>query len=121
MNKNKVVGFIDLFIGVAQFLSPFLFFFFILPEIDRLYSSLPGITEPKPNLSGSYFMTGVMALIGIFNLFLGFKNLFLAKENKKYFKYGLISAIVTFSLSGILSATLYLPVILSLYNLSSQF
>lgn len=114
----KVVGFVNLLLGVLLMIFPLIIAFVILPSLTELYTKIG--TAPS---SGSIcFSLGAAFLVGAVDLFLGFNLLKGPEESReRYLKYGVISALVSLILPGVLNATTILQVIYPLYNLSSQF
>lgn len=123
MNKHKIVAILNLLLGISEILSPFIYLGTALPALNKMYSDFEsmGYTANLPSFTFTYFMFGVIVIMGIVNLFLGIKLFSQSKESReRYLKYGTISAIVAFVLFGILFGVATLPVILSIHNLIPQ-
>ena len=63
----------------------------------------------------------LILVMGLVNLFLSAKGLGKTKEKEKYFKYGIISVIASFLLTGILIGILNFSILLPIYSLTPQF
>lgn len=105
--------------GLLQVLVSISFLFFTLPKLMSVYSEF---SAKAPSYTTIYLVLGIVLLIAVINLFLGFK-LFSKSENNrdKYFKYGLILIVVAFPLMGRLVGMASLSALLPIYNLNSQF
>lgn len=120
MNKYKIIGGIDILLGILYTIYPVLLSLLVIPKLMPIYSEF----SVKPNLTSTYLMLLIIFFIGITDLFLGFK-LFTAKTEEikeKYLKYGIISMAVTL-LPLLVIMSIYisqLSVIIPLYNLSTN-
>lgn len=119
MNKYKIVGIIDLLLGVPQLLMAIIFPLSVFPKLSQVYADFN--VSSQPNFTSGYVMVVLLLIISVVNLFLGIKGFIKSKQNEKYFKYGIISAVISFFLTGILGEILTTSVILPIYNLTSQF
>lgn len=119
INKYKIVGIINLFFGVTNFAVSVFFPLSVFPKLSRVYSDVN--VSSQPNLTSGYIVVILFLIIAITNLFLGVKGFTGTKEKEKYFKYGIISAIATFFMTGILVAILNLTTVSQIYDLTSQF
>jgi hypothetical protein len=119
MTKYKIVGIIDLFFGIPQFLISIIFPLSVFPKLSQMYADFN--VNSQLNLTSGYVVALLIFIIAITNIFLGIKGLTISKEKEKYFKYGIISAVATFFLTGILVAILNFSIISPIYNLTSQF
>ena len=118
MTKYKIIGITNLFFGLAQLIVSSSFLVFTLPKLNDLYAQFQVV---RPNAWIPYAIGIVVIVAGLINIYLGIKNFQKHKEQEKYFKFGLISAIITFALSGILVSLLTLSVVLPMYNLTESF
>ena len=119
MTKYKIVGIVDLFFGIPQLLISIVFPLSVFPKLSQMYSDFN--VNSQLNLTSGYIVVMLILIIAITNLFLGVKGFTETKEKDKYFKYGIISAVATFFLTGILVAILNFSIISPIYNLTSQF
>jgi hypothetical protein len=119
MIKYKIVGIIDLFFGISQLLISIIFPLSIFPKLSQIYADFN--VNSQLNLTSGYIVVLLIFIIAITNILLGVKGFTMSKEKEKYFKYGIISAVATFFLTGILVAILSFGVMSPIYNLTSQF
>lgn len=118
MTKYKIVGILNLFLGILETIYPLFAFMFTIPRLTELYSEFGA---EGPSFGITYLTLSIIILMGIGNLFFGIK-LFSKTENKdKYFKYALILVIASFLLGGVFTSFASLSVIMPIYNLTSQF
>ncbi|HUW22264.1 MAG TPA: hypothetical protein VMW41_06400 [Candidatus Bathyarchaeia archaeon] len=119
MTKYRIVGIINFIFGGLQIIYLLLAIFFTIPRLTDLYNEF---SAEMPSFAPTYLVLGFNLLLGITNFFLGFK-LFSkqAKIQKKYFKFGLALAIVSFLLVGVFSGIATLSAVLPIYNLTSHF
>lgn len=119
MTKYKIVGIIDLFFGISQFLISIIFPLSVFPELSKMYADFN--VNSQLNFTSGYIVVMFILIIAVTNLFLGVKGFTKTNEKDKYFRYGIISVVVTFFLTGILVAILNFSIISPIYNLTSQF
>jgi len=117
MTKYKIVGIINLLLGIFQLLL--MFPLIVIPKLNSLYADFN--MNGQPNFTGSYLVTVVAFLLMAINLFLSRKGFSNVKDKDKYFKVGIIVAVVTFILSGFLTLILTVSILSPIYNLSTQF
>lgn len=113
---SRAIAIANLVLGVLYLSISLIIPIFILPSVTQTYSAL---NINKPSFTFTYIILGVVMLMGMINLFFGFK--ILNKKNDKYLKYGIIFAVVTFFLGSFLTAIASLSVTSSIYNMTSQF
>jgi hypothetical protein len=117
---NKLIGIINIFLGVLYIASPLVYQLvnqiFVLPRINQMYADFN--INAKPSYTLSYIILGIMVIMGVVSLFLGLSVL--KNKDNKYLKYGITMAIIFFVLYGILIGVANLPIIFSIYNLTSQ-
>jgi len=118
MNKYKIVGIINIFIGISIFLVAFSFVLIVIPKLSVLYTEF-GADTPV-NISDSYSSIFILFTIAIVNIFFGIKGISNTQNKETYFKYGLITAILTFLLSGIVVRFMIDSAIDPIYNLNSH-
>lgn len=119
MNKYKIIGIVNLLFGASQFLISIIFPLFLFPNLIQTYTDLN--VNSEFNLTGGYIVVLLILIIAITSLVIGVKGLTVSKEKEKYLKYGVISAVATFFLTGVLVAILNFSVTSQIYNLTSQF
>src|SRR3989344_4359158 len=117
MTKYKLVGILNFFFGFPILLLA-LSFFFVIPKLTPLYSEFGANTSG--NISTSYLSVVVLLAISAVNIFFGIKGFSNTQNKDAYFNYSLITAIVTFLLSGTIVGLMVISVIFPLYNLTSQ-
>lgn len=117
--RYTFVAIVNLLFGSFQILLAFWQLFFVIPRLGQLYSEF-GVDVSK-NLTYAYLFIIFILVLGVAQLFLGIKNLSSSPSKEKYFKYGIILAVLTSLLFvatiRFLSASRLLPI----YNLPSQF
>lgn len=118
MNKYKIVGIINILFGIPQLLISSLPLF-IVPKLSSLYTDFN--VKSQQNFISGYIVAILIFAMAMINLFLGVKGFTKSKKKEKYFKYGIISASVTFFLTGILVLVMVSTVILPIYSLTSQY
>jgi hypothetical protein len=118
MTKYKIVGILNLFLGVSEIIYPLFALAFAITRLTTLYS---GFSTEVPSFISIYLILGVVISMGAGNLFLGFNLVSKSGKKDKYFKYALILLIASFLLGGILSGIATLSIISPIYNLTSQF
>jgi len=118
MTKYKVVGVLDFLLGIPILLLSVSFSIFVIPKLSQLY--LEFNTNNSGNIIFSYIIVLFLLIIAVANIFLGIKGFSNTSKKEIYFKYGLIMAVVTFILSGLLVGLMTLSVILPIYNLTSS-
>lgn len=118
MTKYKIVGILNLFLGVLEVVYPLFALIFTLPKLTRLYSDFGA---EMPSFTPTYLILGIVVLIGVGNLFFGFNLISKSGKKDKYFKYALILVIASLLLGGVFYSITSLSVILPIYNLTSQF
>ncbi|OIO15500.1 hypothetical protein COV53_04035 [Candidatus Gottesmanbacteria bacterium CG11_big_fil_rev_8_21_14_0_20_37_11] len=119
MSKYKIVGIINLFLGIPILLLALSFFILIIPKLSQLYSEFHASSQVS--ITSSYAVTIILLLTASANIFLGIKGISISQKKDKYFKYGLLLVIVTFLFSGFFIGILNLSVLLPIYNLTKQF
>lgn len=119
MIKYKIVGIIDLLLGIPQLLISIVFPLSVFPKLGQVYSDIN--VNSQLNLTSGYVAVTLILIMAILNLFIGVKGFTESKEKEKYFKYGIISAVATLFLTGILTSIMISSIISPLYNLTSQF
>ncbi len=119
MTKYKIVGIIDLILGILQLLFSIVIPLSVFSTLRQLYYAIN--THYQMNLMNVYVIVTLILLMAALNLFLGAKGLTGSKEKERYFKYGIISAVTTLFLTGILGSILIFSIISPIYNLTSQF
>lgn len=114
MNKYKIVGTTNLLMGIFSLVIPLISLSFVLPKVTQVYNEF-GATS---NLTGSYLAIGFGILLGLINLLFAYK-LFSTKTVKKdkFFGIGIVTAIGTFFLSGVVSAIISMSALSPIYNL----
>lgn len=114
MTKYNIVGIINIFLGIPQLLMAVIFPLSVFPKHVSLYSDF--YLNATPDFTSGYVAASIMLLIAITNLFLGAKGFTEKKEKNKYFKLGIVSAITTFFVTGILVVILNISIIPPLYT-----
>jgi len=117
MTKYKIVGIIDLILGILQLLFSIVIPLSVFSTLRQLYYAIN--THYQMNLMNVYVIVTLILLMAALNLFLGAKGLTGSKEKERYFKYGIISAVATLFLTGILGSILISSIISPIYNLGS--
>jgi hypothetical protein len=111
------MGIVNFFFGIPIFLLALCFALFVLPKLGLLYSEFNANTSG--NMSASYLSVFILIAISVVNIFLGLKGFSKTQKKETYFKYGLISAIATFLISGTVIGYMVLSAILPVYSLTS--
>lgn len=118
MLRYKIAGAINLLLGFFQSLTSLSFLFFTLPNMREFYFEFKVET---PNFAMSYLVLGLVLLMGLINLFLGFKLILKTKEvTEKYFHYSVTLIVVSLILSGLYLSFLVGSAVFPLYNLSNS-
>lgn len=100
MIKYKIVSGINFLLGISQILISFLQILFVSPKLQTLSTDLDASI---PSYTDTVWVLAI--LMGIANIFVGFKIITSQSEKKeKYFTYGFFIAITTFLLFGFLVA-----------------
>lgn len=120
INKNKTVGFLNLSSG-AEGIASVVSYPYVLESVNEAYAILSGSAGAEISLDPFtvYSLLMVTLLLGIANLYVGYKNFFKSNllddsAKGKYFKRGML-LIVLISLAGIaFSAVLMGPLTTSI-------
>ena len=120
MDKYRIVGVINIFVGIAQFLVQIIMALTLIPRLNTFYSEM-GLGQNRPTIGSSSIVLGIAFVVFTINLFLGWG---LIKGNintkKNYFIYGIVALIVTFVLLGIIQGILTTTILSPINNLYSQ-
>ena len=114
MDKYKIVGLVDLLVGLIALVIPSIILFSVLPKALEVYQDFGASYSPTLTYSGFV----VVFLISVVNLFFSFK-LFRhqGKNGDRYYNLGIISAIVTFILILLIPAFLSYSTLVPMFNL----
>ncbi len=117
--KYKIAGILNLVFGVPQLLISLILPGIILPKLVTEFNNLN--IAYQLNSIISYFIAAIIFIEAATNIYLGMKNLNQAvgkpnKEKDKYFRYSVMSAIVTVLTSGLLIGILVINIILPIYD-----
>jgi hypothetical protein len=116
MNKYKILGIINFFLGIFGSWFVLSFLLKILPNLKGLHAKF-GLSSQ--NLAPSYLAMAFLGGAAVINVFLGVKNLFGGQKNKdKYFKWGIWAIAIIILLSAFSSAIFSLNTIGPLYDLT---
>lgn len=114
MNKCKLVSVTSLMVGSIQLLMAFIQFTFVLPRISQLFTEFNQLA----NLTTSYILLLLLALLGFTNLFLSLK-VFHGEGQEKYFLFTALFVTVSFFVSGFIVSLMVGSLIYPVYNLGS--
>jgi membrane protein implicated in regulation of membrane protease activity len=118
MNKYKVMGLINLIFGIMLLIISPIFPSFIIPGLGEMYEGME--IDLQLPLIGVYVATALIFVSAIINLFVGIKGITKNNNKDKYFNYGIIAALISFFLPGVLAVILNFSVIYPIYNITSQ-
>jgi hypothetical protein len=118
MTKYKIVGILNISLGVLETIYAAFALIITLPKLNELYFELGA---KRPSYTSTYLILGFILIIGLVNLFLGLKLFTKSEKREAYFIYALISLIASFFLGGIFSGIFTLSIIVPIYSLISQF
>ncbi len=114
--KYRLIGAFNLLSGILQILLPALMLFFTIPRLNSLYSQAN--FDVSSYITRAYIFGGLIILMGLANLFSGFKLFSAQKE--KYFNFALIVLVLTFVLGGYFISSMVLSIILPIYKLTTS-
>lgn len=119
LTKYKVIGILDILIGLMLVVYPLVVVLFILPKLSALY------WEVGVNVFSNMFITQILSavvlILGAASLCIGFKLLSSSGASKeKYFTYGIIFLILALVLGSFLIALSTISTILPIYDLTSS-
>ncbi len=117
INKYRLVGVIDLALGILYIVPPLGSILFIIPKINQLSREF-GLPAPNPIVV--YLLICVSILIGFVGIVLSLQLFSVSVLEKKYFKYGLVFAIVTWFVGGLFGALTALATLEPVYKLLSS-
>lgn len=116
MLKYKIAGAVNLFLGFLQITISLSLLFFTLPKLREFYSEFNVETLPYGIV---YFVLGLVLLMGLTNLLLGFKLILKTGEIKEFFfQYSIGLIIISFILCGLLVGFAVSSVLFPLYSLA---
>ena len=117
MNKNKILGAINLILGLIYFLFTINYLFFVIPRMTDLYQQF----STKINLTSSYLVIGLLGIMGTVNSVVGYK-VFKDKEEKlkNLRKVSILLIITAVLLSGFFFALMAMWLISPIYSLSTE-
>lgn len=116
MNKYKVLGIINFFLGIFGTWFALSFLLKLLPNLKGLHTKF-GLSSQ--NLAPSYLVMASLGVAAAMNVLLGAKNFLGSRENKdKYFKWGIWAIAIIILLSAFSSMVFSLNTIGPLYNLT---
>lgn len=116
MNKYKIVGGINIFLGLAQIIIAFVIPFFVMQKLKSMYETFEDNLQSP---SGIYPILLVIGLIGVANIFVGLKGF--KDTGSKNYKISIAMLIVSFILTPFLIGTLNMLIITPIYALMGQF
>lgn len=117
MNKYKIVGTLAFLVGASQVLYALAYIIAIIPKLTVLYSDF----KISYNLNQAYVYLGLLAVMGVISLALGFK-LFSKSQviRKKYYRAAVIVLVINFICLGLLFTNLLISTIAPMYSLINQ-
>ncbi len=115
--RYKILGLINLVLGLVQSGSSLVYYFIIIPKLMKMYEDFSVGTKPDPNLLHRGLF--ILLLLGLINLSFALANFF--SPRKLFFWLGVLAAVVS-----LLAAVSYfrfaaLSVLFPIYNLTSNF
>jgi len=109
--RNKIIGILNILLGVLILFQTASFTFNVIPKLSPLYGQI-SYAPPITN----YFLSFLMSVLGISNLYLGYK--LFTPSKAKYFKLCLIILLITLLFLGYYSSIMLKATVGPLYNLS---
>ena len=118
MNKYKIIGSLNILLGVIQMLGAVIVPVVMLSKLSGMYEAF-GI-DPGPSFA-AYIVLITIFILGALYTFIGIKCFSSSKNRNKYFLAVCIVVASTPVLIGILTGILNLMVLTPIYKLSSNF
>ncbi len=114
----RIVGVINLVFALPQTVIPLLLFLITVPEFDKIYHQSFGVSSVS--LMVSYLAATLLLFMGAANAFFGVKLFSHSKTvEHRYFKYALVSIVLTLLLVGWLMGIMLVSLIIPIYHLST--
>src|SRR3972149_11641768 len=103
--KYKIVGIINLVFGIPQLFISLILPSIVIPRLITEFNSLNLTYQSNPTIN--YFVSASIFIEAMINIYLGMKAFKQAvgkpnKEKDRYFRYSIISAVVTILSTGVL-------------------
>lgn len=118
MNKYKVLGIVNILIGLFQIFSSWVFSSFVISKINSMYQDF-GMQNNSGVLAYVFFT--ILFVAGVVSILIGLLQLTKPKDKDKYFRIGTINAIVAAVLLFILTPIGVITIITPIYSMTSQF
>lgn len=120
MNKYKVLGIVNILIGLFQIFSSWVFSSFVISKINSMYQDF-GMQNNSGVLAYVFFT--ILFVAGVVSILIGLLQLTKPKDKDKdkYFRIGTINAIVAALLLFILTPIGVITIITPIYSMTSQF
>ena len=117
--KYKIVGIINLVFGIPQLFISLILPSIVIPRLITEFNSLNLTYQSNPTIN--YFVSASIFIEAMINIYLGMKAFKQAvgkpnKEKDRYFRYSIISAVVTILSTGLLIGILVINIILPIYG-----
>jgi hypothetical protein len=113
--KYKVVGILLVIFGLIQAAVPVVQILFIIPKLNTLIEQSSFASNYTVY---SYVFSGLLVIAALLNLYLG-RSMF-SNIKEKYYRFGLISLIITFIFTGIIFTLMVGSTINIIYSISYQ-
>ena len=115
--RYKILGFINLALGLLQSGLPLVYYFIVVPKLMRVYLDFGTRTPPDLNLT--YRLLLIILLLGLVNLLCALATLFFPR--KLTFWLGVTVAGISLLVFGSYLGLVTFSVLLPIYSLTSKF
>jgi putative Mn2+ efflux pump MntP len=114
--RNKVVGILDILLGITEILIPLSLFIFVIPKLVNLYSEIGN--NYSQYLTRSYIGGSLLLIIGLLSIIIGYKSF--SNKSDKYFNLAVFLLCISFIALGVGCAIMISSVILPIYSLTNS-
>lgn len=114
---NKFVGVLDIVTGIIMVAFTLLINLYVIPKFASLFQQ--SNIDLSSNLWTGYVSSALLLILGLSNLYVGFKS-FKGKV-EKFFKWAIALLVVNFILGGVLFYLSVFSTILAIYKLTSSY
>lgn len=115
--KYKIAALANLTIGSMQILVALNLIFIVIPRMMELYEQFNTVFS----MTSSYLAPTLNVLLGIINIFIGYKILITKdKLKEKYFTVSIAILAITFIIAGAAATLSVLTIINPIYNMASS-